>query len=184
MMSPPMKCVTRFSPHQYLFQSFLGLCGPLFGKRDIADRRVDPDIDHEIVAAGEFYAPFERPGDAPVMQLVLDPADRVVLRIARAFEPVEERQEVILEHGQFEEIMLLVTELRLCPADLADRVLDLTRFKVLAAPLVTLVPPCLLTTVGTGALDVPIRKEPPALRTVCLVDDLLINIPVFLRAFS
>ena len=75
--------------------------------------------------------------------------------------------------------MFLVAELRLCPADLADRVLDLTRLKVLAATLVTLVSPCLLATVGTGALDVPIREETPALRTVRLVDDPLINIPVF-----
>ena len=113
------------------------------------------------------------------MQLVLDPADRIVLCVARAFERFEEGQEIVLERREFEEIMFLVAELRLCPADLADRVLDLARLKVLAAALVALVPPCLLAAIRTGALHVPIREETPALRAVCLVDDLHIDIAVF-----
>src|SRR5208283_4454328 len=127
---------------------FASLCCPLFGECYVADRCVNPDVHHEVVAAGKLHAPFKRAGDTPVVQLVFYPADRIVFRVVRAPEPFKERQEVVLKRGESEKIMFLVPELGLCPADLADRVLDLTRFKVLAAALVTFVPTGLLAAVG------------------------------------
>ncbi len=154
---------------------------PFLREGDVADRGIDPDIDHEIIAARELHTPFECPGDAPVMEFILDPADRIVLRIARAPQGIEIREEEVLELREFEEVMFLVAELRLCAADLADRVLDLAGLKVLAASLVALVAPGRFPAVGAGALHVPVREEAFALRAVCLVDDLLVNVPVLLE---
>ena len=58
--------------------------------------------------------------------------------------PFEEGEQVVLKGRQPEKIMLLVAEFRLCSANLAERILDLTRFQVFAAALVALVPPGLL----------------------------------------
>ena len=58
------------------------LC-PLLGKCNIPDGSVDPDIDYKIIAARELYAPFKSAGDAPVVQVLLDPPDRVVLCVGR-----------------------------------------------------------------------------------------------------
>ena len=77
--------------------------------------------------------------------------------------------------------MFLVPELRLRAADLADRVLDLAGLEVLAAALVALVAPGRLAAVGADALDVAVGKEAFALRTVGLVDDLLVDVAVLLE---
>jgi len=77
--------------------------------------------------------------------------------------------------------MFLVAELRFCAADLADRVLDLARLKVLAAPLVALVAPGRLAAVGAGALNIPVGQEPLAFRAVSLVDRLLVDVALLLE---
>ncbi len=136
------------SPAPEPFPVIAGLLCPLFSKGNVADRGIDPDIDHEIIAAGEFHAPFECPGDAPVMEFVFYPADRVILCIARAPQGVEVREQELLELRELEEVMLLVAELGFRAADLAERVLDLTRLKMLAASLVAFIPACRLAAVG------------------------------------
>src|SRR5690606_1930353 len=85
----------------------MGLC-PLLSKGDVADRGIDPDIDHEIITARKLHAPFERAGDAPVMELVPDPANRVVLCITRPPDRVEVREEEVFEGREPEEEVLLV----------------------------------------------------------------------------
>ena len=75
--------------------------------------------------------------------------------------------------------MFLVPELCFRPANLADRILDLTRFQMLAATQVTFIAPGLCPAVRTDTFHVPVREKPPALRAICLVHDLLVDIAVF-----
>ena len=67
-----------------LFPVAAGRLRPLLRKRDIADWRINPDIDDQIVVTGELHAPVERPRHAPVVQTLFYPHRRVVLRIRRS----------------------------------------------------------------------------------------------------
>ena len=75
--------------------------------------------------------------------------------------------------------MLLVPELCLRPADLADWIPDFPRFQVFAASLVTLIASCGCPAMGANPFDISIREKPPAFRAIRLMHDLLVYIAVF-----
>ncbi len=54
------------------------LVRPLLGERDVADRRVHPDVDDQILVIRKPNAPLEISGDAPVIQLPVDPSHRII----------------------------------------------------------------------------------------------------------
>src|SRR5208283_505122 len=68
------------------------------------------------------------------------------------------------------------------PADFAEGVLNLAWFEMFATTLVTFIPTGLLAAVRTGSFDIPVREEPPAFRTIRLMNNLLIDIPVFFQS--
>jgi hypothetical protein len=163
------------------FPVISGFLCPFFGKSNIADGCIDPYVDNKVIPARELYAPFECSGYTPVVEFVLYPADRVVLCIAGSLQRIKVGKQEVLELREFEEVMFLIAEFGFCATDFADRVLDLTRLKVLATPLVALIPPGRLSAVGTCSLNIPVRKEAFTFCAECLVDNLLVECTRFYR---
>jgi len=140
---------------------------PFLRERDVPDWGIDPDIDYEIIPARELYSPFQCPGDAPVMEVIFYPPDRVVASIACSPQGIKVREQEILEFRKLKEIMFLfrklkeimflVPELGFCAADLADRILNFTGFQVLATTLVAFITPRLCPAVRADPLDIPVR---------------------------
>jgi hypothetical protein len=89
---------------------------------------------------------------------------------------VKIRQQELLEPGKFKKIVFLIPELRFRLANPADRILDFSWLKVLTATLVTFIAPGLGSTVRTDPFYVPVREKSPALRAICLVHNLFVDI--------
>ncbi|KAF5032160.1 hypothetical protein DSECCO2_620150 [anaerobic digester metagenome] len=151
---------------------------PLLRERYVTDRRVDPDVNNQVIASGELHAPVERPGDAPVVQELLHPPKGVIPGGGRAPEVREVLEEEVAEGRELEEVVLLLPVLRLPAADLADRILDLAGLQVLPAPLVALVAPGDRSAVGTDPLHIAVGEEPLALRAVTLADGLSVDVAI------
>jgi hypothetical protein len=155
-----------------------GFPGPFFGKGNISYRGINPDIYNKIIAAGELHPPFESAGDTPVVKILFDPPDGIVLRVARSFDILKEGKQEVLKFGQPEEIMFLVPELCLCPADFADRIPDFPGLKVFAASLIAFIPAGSSSAMRAGTLNITVRKETLAPGAIRLVHDLFIDVSV------
>jgi len=147
----------------------------LFGRRDVLDWCVDPDVEDEVVGVvagraicvaravrtisvvGIVDPPVEIAGDTPVLQAGFDPLSRLVLGVRRAFEPVEKVGEVLLELGDLEELVGAFVVLGGVAGDRGDGILDLAGFEVSLAAVVALVTAGRLAAVRAGSLDVSVR---------------------------
>ena len=143
---------------------------PLLGEGHVAYRRVNPDVDDQIIVSRKLDSPGHVAGYAPVLQLLSDPFDSIIASRGRSSKGREIIEQEILELGELEEVMNLPSVLSFSATDLADSVFYLAWLQVAAAAHVALVASRRLSTVGTFTLHVSVRQETLALGTVGQLD--------------
>src|ERR1039458_96145 len=105
-------------------RSELVVVGGVADPGDVADQRVEPDIDHLGGVEGEREAPVrEAPGDADVLQAALDEMEDLVasrLGDEEVGVPLEVFEEAVLEVAQTEEVVVLLHQLDRALVDAAE----------------------------------------------------------------
>ena len=142
-----------------------GPAGPLDGRRQVADHRVEPDVDPLVVAVPPAV---ERHGDAPVEVAGDRPRLEVVEQVERELEHVrppvaflglQPGAERVGERGQVEEVVLLLDEQRGLAVDLRLRVDQVGRVELVAAVVALVAARARVAADRAGALDVAVGQR-------------------------
>ncbi len=141
---------------------------PLPARRQIADDRLEPDIDalaRTELVGGQRHTPVKIPGDRPVVQTVLDELQRPVHDMpAPALARFQPRQQVIGKGRQPQEEVRGGPLLRKRTSDLAARIQQDVGVKRTAAVLALVTTSLAVGAERAAADHVPIRQEPASLR--------------------
>src|SRR5262249_10760283 len=146
---------------------------------DVADRRVEPDVEDLVLEARfrDRHAPVEVAGDAAVAQAFLQP---LVRNRADQWRPVATRVEPVaqptLQGAKLQEQMAGFAELNVCRTrNRRARLTEVLGIEQSGAGLALVAAAFATATVGTGADDVAVGQEAPVGRRVGLADRALLD---------
>ena len=131
--------------------------GPLDGRRQVADDRVEPDIDSLVVALRVFgrhrdrHAPIEVAGDRPRLQILEQPEREVPDVRAPMTLPLDPLGQLLRERRKVEEEVARFPEDRRRPVDLRARVDQVDRIELV---------PAVVALVTAGVLEPADRARP------------------------
>ena len=154
--------------------------GPLLCCRQVADDRLEPDVDPfpgSQVVDRYVNPPVKVAGDGPVLEALFDPALREVQDVGPpAFARIQPVPQRLLEVRQAEEEVLGLARDGFAAGDLGPWVDQLLRVEGSPAAL-ALVAACLgVVAVRAGALDVAVGQEPLGFLVVVLVGRSLVDV--------
>ena len=161
------------------------LAGPLDRGREVADHRLEPDVDALVLPPLDRHrhAPRDVPRDRPVRQPLAQHPPREVEHVRAPMllalrNPLAQR---LAETAQLQEIVLGLAQLRRRPRLPRTRIDQLDRVQLRPARIALIPPRVRIMAARALPVHVPIRQEPPRLRVVEQVLRPREQVPVLLQ---
>jgi len=158
VVAPALRVFPELSPGLRV----AALLGPLLGRRQVADDRLEPDVDALVLVALERngYAPLDVAGDRSILKAFVEQAERPVEHgLAPMGLVVQPLFKALVEGAQAEEEVLRLADLRRGSAEAAAHPQKLGSVERLAALLALVAASAVVAAVRTGSFHVAIGQE-------------------------